>query len=209
MPSHKKPALSKGDETRAAILDVAVQQSATLGFDALTIGSLAALTGMSKSGLFAHFGSKEELQLATLQEVVRRFSETAYIPSLAAPAGGQRLSVLFDNWLLWTQRCGLKACPMMSALGEFDDQPGPMRDAVAAQMRRLDREIAGNVQAAIESGEFSGTIPPEQFVFELFGIIAACYRSRGLYHDADAGIRAKIAFRRLIDGAQSRPQAST
>jgi AcrR family transcriptional regulator len=209
MPSHSKPALSKGEETRAAILDLAVQQSATLGFDALTIGSLATQTGMSKSGLFAHFGSKEELQLATLDEVVRRFTETAYIPSLAAPIGEQRLSLLFENWLLWTQRSGLRACPMMTAMGEFDDQPGPMRDAVIAQMRRLDREIAANVQTAIESGEFSGAIPPEQFVFELFGIIAASYRSRGLYHDPDLGIRAMSAFRRLIDDARSQPRMAT
>lgn len=208
MPSHHKRIARKGEETRAAILDIAVRQSATQGFDALTIGSLAALTGMSKSGLFAHFGSKEELQLATLDEVVRRFTETAYLPSLTAPAGTQRLNLLFVNWLLWTERCGLKACPMMSAMNEFDDQPGPMRDAVAHQMRRLDREVAGNVQAAIESGEFSGAVTPKQFAFELFGIVAACYRNHSLYQDAETGNRAKAAFQRLIDCARS-PSAST
>ncbi|WP_434515812.1 TetR/AcrR family transcriptional regulator [Dechloromonas sp. ARDL1] len=208
MATTNKRLARKGEETRAAILDIAVRQSATQGFDALTIGRLAALTGLSKSGLFAHFGSKEELQLATLDEVVRRFTETAYLPSLAAPAGAQRLSLLFVNWLLWTERCGLKACPMMSAMSEFDDQPGPMHDAVAQQMRKLDREVARNVQVAIESGDFSGAIQPDQFAFELFGIIAACYRNHSLYRDAETGNRAKAAFQRLIDCARS-PSAST
>ena len=108
--------LSKGEETRAGILDVAVRMAATDGFAALTIGVLAERTGLSKSGLFAHFGSKEDLQIATLDEATRRYNEVAFMPALRAPRGLKRLEALAKNWLLWTERSGLKACPMMAAL---------------------------------------------------------------------------------------------
>ena len=107
--------LSKGEDTRALILEAAVQHAGVNGFDALTIGGLAEQTGLSKSGLFAHFGSKEELQIATLDEAVRRYNEVVFMPALKAPRGLQRLSAIFDNWLQWLERGGLKACPMIAA----------------------------------------------------------------------------------------------
>ena len=189
--------LSKGEETRAMILEAAVQHAGVHGFDALTIGVLAEQTGLSKSGLFAHFGSKEELQIATLNEAVRRYNEVAFIPALKAPRGLQRLSLFFDNWLLWIERSGLKACPMIAANTEFDDRPGPMRDAVLKLMQRLNHEIMRGVQMAIDTGEFAPDADPEQFAFELFGIISSCYRSRNLFRDADANLRARKAFDRL------------
>ena len=189
--------LSKGEETRAMILEAAVQHAGVHGFDALTIGVLAEQTGLSKSGLFAHFGSKEELQIATLNEAVRRYNEVAFIPALKAPRGLQRLSLFFDNWLLWIERSGLKACPMIAANTEFDDRPGPMRDAVLKLMQRLNHEIMRGVQMAIDTGEFATDADPEQFAFELFGIISSCYRSRNLFRDADANLRARKAFDRL------------
>ena len=179
------------------ILEAAVQHAGVHGFDALTIGVLAEQTGLSKSGLFAHFGSKEELQIATLNEAVRRYNEVAFIPALKAPRGLQRLSLFFDNWLLWIERSGLKACPMIAANTEFDDRPGPMRDAVLKLMQRLNHEIMRGVQMAIDTGEFAPDADPEQFAFELFGIISSCYRSRNLFRDADANLRARKAFDRL------------
>ena len=195
--SSQSAKLSKGEETRAAILEAAVQHAGVHGFDALTIGVLAEQTGLSKSGLFAHFGSKEELQIATLNEAVRRYNEVAFIPALKAPRGLQRLSLFFDNWLLWIERSGLKACPMIAANTEFDDRPGPMRDAVLKLMQRLNHEIMRGVQMAIDTGEFAPDADPEQFAFELFGIISSCYRSRNLFRDADANLRARKAFDRL------------
>ena len=190
--------LSKGQETRAQILEAAVQHAGVHGFDALTIGGLAEQTGLSKSGLFAHFGSKEELQLATLDEAVRRYNEVAFIPALKAPRGLRRLTVVFDNWIQWIERSGLKACPMIAANTEFDDRPGPMRDAVVEHMQRLNDGIMRGVQMAIDTGEFSADTDPEQFAFELFGIISSCYRSRNLFKDADANLRARKAFDRLV-----------
>ena len=188
---------SKGEETRALILEAAVQHAGVHGFDALTIGLLAEQTGLSKSGLFAHFGSKEELQIATLDEAVRRYNEVAFVPALKAPRGLQRLSLMFDNWLQWMERSGLRACPMISANTEFDDRPGPMRDAVVKHMQRQHHEMMRCVQMAKDTGELSTDTDPEQFAFELFGIVSSCYRSRSLFQDANANVRARKAFDRL------------
>ena len=121
---------TKGEETRAAILVAALNHASTHGYEALTIGSLAETTGLSKSGLFAHFGSKEELQIATLDEAVRRYNEVGFLPALAAPRGLKRLRSFFAHWLMWTERGALLACPMMTAAAEFANRESPMRNAV-------------------------------------------------------------------------------
>ncbi|MEQ1517992.1 MAG: TetR/AcrR family transcriptional regulator, partial [Usitatibacteraceae bacterium] len=179
-------------------LEAAVQHAGVRGFEALTIGGLAEQTGLSKSGLFAHFGSKEELQIATLDEAVRRYNEVAFLPAMKVARGLRRLTAVFDNWLQWIERSGLKACPMISANTEFDDRPGPMRDAVVQHMQRMHQEIMRGVQMTIDTGEFAIGTDPDQFAFELFGIISSCYRSRSLFEDAKANVRARKAFDRLI-----------
>ncbi|MCP5269348.1 MAG: TetR/AcrR family transcriptional regulator [Zoogloeaceae bacterium] len=200
--------LSKGSETRAIILDAAVQQAAVEGFDALTIGTLAAQTGMSKSGLFAHFGSKEELQIATLDEAAQRYTELVFMPAMREPRGLRRLTKLLDNWLQWTRISGLKACPMMSASAEFDDKPGAMRDAVVAHMQRLNQELMRSIQQAIDTGELSPDTDPELLAFEIFGVIASCYRSRNLFLDKNANQLAQRAFNRLLSSALAAPVTS-
>ncbi len=191
--------LSKGEETRAAILKAALKHASVAGFEGLTIGTLATETGMSKSGLFAHFGSKEELQIATLDEGVRRFSESTVLPALSAPRGLKRLQAMCDNWLTWTARNDLTGCPMMTASQEFDNKPGPVRDAVVEHMRRLHQSLVKSVQMAIDNGEFAASTDAEQVAFELFGIISSCYRSRNLFQDSHADQRARRAFERLIN----------
>jgi AcrR family transcriptional regulator len=200
-PSKLAGKVTKGEETRAVILKAALRHASVAGYDALTIGVLAEQTGMSKSGLFAHFGSKEELQIATLDEAVRRFNEAAFMPALSAPRGLKRLIALFDNWLAWTARADLAACPMMVASTEFDDQEGAMRDAVVEHMQRLNQAMVKSVEMTIETGEFAVDADAEQFAFELFGIISTCYRSRSLFRDKDANVRAKRAFDRLVSSS--------
>ena len=99
----QKPLTTKGEETRSVILAAAVEQASVAGFESLTIGSLAEKTGMSKSGLFAHFGSKLELQVAALDEAARQFTEAVFLPAMKAPRGLKRLRALFENWILWPQ----------------------------------------------------------------------------------------------------------
>ena len=147
--------VSKGEHTRAAILDVALAQASEAGFESLTIGSLADRAGMSKSGLFAHFGSREELQVAAIEAAAARFTETVFLPALKARRGLPRLRALFDHWLDWTARSGLThGCPMQSAAVEFDDRPGPVRDAVVEHFARLERELGRAVELADRPGSF-------------------------------------------------------
>lgn len=196
---------TKGEETRANILDAALHHASAEGFEALTIGVLADKIGMSKSGLFAHFGSKEDLQIATLEEAARRFNEVAVIPALTEPRGLVRLRALFRLWVEWTARCNLDSCPMMTATIEFDDRPGPVREAVLKHMRRSHEGMVKAVSLAVETGEFSADTDAEQFAFELFGIISTCYRARNLFRDPLANERAHQAFERLVNCALAQP----
>ncbi|MEP7157563.1 MAG: TetR/AcrR family transcriptional regulator [Betaproteobacteria bacterium] len=204
---------SKGEETRTAILKAAVEHASIEGFDGITIGSLAEKTGMSKSGLFAHFGSKEDLQIATLDEAIRRFNEVAFIPALAAPRGLKRLTAMCDNWVMWTTRCDLTGCPVMTAIIEFDDKPGAVRDAVLMHMQRMNDSLIKAVKMTMETGEFAADTDPEQIAFEVFGILASCYRSRNLFRHDDANARATKAFQRLfassLSSAASLPASSS
>ncbi len=194
--------MSKGDDTRVAILDVALAQASESGFESLTIGSLAGRVGISKSGLFAHFGSREELQIAAIEAAAARFTETVFIPALKAKRGLPRLRALFDHWLDWTARSGLThGCPMQAAAVEFDDHPGPVRDAVSDHFARLDRELGRAVELAIGQGHLRADLDAGQFAFEMMGVILACYHSARLFERAKAESRARAAFERLIDAA--------
>src|SRR6186997_1473629 len=114
-----RPASTKGEDTRSQILAAAVEQASACGFESLTIGTLAEKTGMSKSGLFAHFGSKLDLQLAALDEAARQFSDQVFRPALKEPRGLRRLRSLFDNWISWPQRANLPGgCPIDAASRE-------------------------------------------------------------------------------------------
>ncbi len=195
------PALKsrKGEETRAQILDAAVQQASEAGFESLTIGTLAERTGLSKSGLFAHFGSRTELQVAALDEAARRFTEEVFLPALKAPRGLPRLRALFGRWIGWPERARLRGgCPIQAASAEYDDQPGPMREAVVERQRSLARELTKTVQMAVETGELRAGTDAAQVTFEMFGIVLAYYQTARLFGDAGASIRAQAAFDRLL-----------
>ncbi|HET7728631.1 MAG TPA: TetR/AcrR family transcriptional regulator [Usitatibacter sp.] len=189
---------TKGESTRAQILAAAVQQASAAGFESLTIGALAERTGLSKSGLFAHFGSKLELQMAALDEAGRQFAEQVFLPALKAPRGLKRLRALFDNWITWPERAMLKGgCPIDAATREYDHQPGPMRDAVIERQRMLDRELCKTVQLAIDTGELAKDTDPAELAFAIVGIVLGCYRT-ATYLGPEAERRARAAFDRLI-----------
>ena len=196
---------TKGEETRAAILSAAVEQASAAGFESLTIGSLAEKTGMSKSGLFAHFGSKLDLQIAALDEAARVFTEAVFLPAMKAPRGLKRLRALFDNWINWPQRASLPGgCPIDAATREYHHQPGPMRDAVVERQKQLGRELAKAVQMAIETGELRSDTDPGQVAFELFGMLLASYSTDLLLGTAESTRRTRVAFERLIEQHQTR-----
>jgi AcrR family transcriptional regulator len=141
--------LAKGDRTRARILDEAVELASVQGIGALTIGPLAERLGLSKSGLFAHFSSKEALQLETLQRASERFRADVTEPLRSLPDRTQRLRMFFERWVGWLDRSGLPGgCPILAAAIEFDDVPGPVHDMAAGQLGQLQRLIVKFARAA-------------------------------------------------------------
>jgi AcrR family transcriptional regulator len=195
---------TKGEETRAQILAAAVQQASESGFESLTIGTLAEKTGMSKSGLFAHFGSKLELQLAAMDEAARQFTEQVFMPALQAPRGLKRLKALFEGWLSWPKRASLPGgCPLDAASREYDHKPGPMRDAVIERQKQLSRELGKAVQMAVETGELKPGTNSMQVAFEFLSVVLGFYRAELLLGPEIASKHARAAFDRLIEGYRS------
>jgi len=191
--------LTKGEQTRTAILDEALRIASRLGLEGLTIGSLADATGMSKSGLFAHFGSREDLQLAVLEHAAQLYGEKVFVPVLKIERGLPRLRALFERWLDWTLESGLPGgCIMISAAAEYDDRPGPIRDAVITNQHRGNAITQKAVRLAIEEGHLSPETDPEQISFEMLGIVLASHNHRRLLGDKEARKRALTAFDQLI-----------
>jgi AcrR family transcriptional regulator len=200
---------SDGERSRTAILLEAAQLATVEGLEGLSIGRLADAVGMSKSGLFAHFGSKEDLQLATLRHTQERFEQFVFGPALAASRGLPRLRALLENWLGWiarTERPG--GCVILAASVEYDDRPGPVRDALVAGQRQLRGALAKAVHLAVEEGHLRAETDPWQVVFELMGIVLAVHHDRGLLDDPRALDRARKAFERIVAAnAPAHPEA--
>lgn len=192
-------ATRKGEQTRTAILDEALKVASKLGLEGLTIGGLADATGMSKSGLFAHFGSREELQLAVLEHAAQRYGETVLMPALKIERGLPRLRAMFERWLDWASASGLPGgCIMIAAAHEYDDRPGPIRDALIANQHRGNAVMRKAVRLAIEEGHLKPDTDPEQISFELLGIVLVTHNHRRLLGDKEARKRALTAFDQLI-----------
>ncbi len=180
---------SKGAQTRAAILDRAVDLASAEGLEGLTIGRLAAELGMSKSGLFAHFGSKQELQLATIEVAAERFVAAVIVPAMSAPDGAPRLRAMGERYLdhldLYSGGCFWGATS-----AEYDDRPGPVRDAVAAALDAWMAELVR--QAAI-----AGVENPERFAFELYAVVMGANSRYRLSGDRRVFEYARAALERL------------
>jgi AcrR family transcriptional regulator len=175
------PAGTKGERTRAAILDAALRLVSKAGLDGLTIGTLADATGMSKSGLFAHFGSREELLLAVLAHGQAQFTEVVFQPAMAKPRGLPRLRAMFVHWLDWTESAELPGgCPMIGGASEFDDRPGPVRDLLAGGQRTWIETLKRAVRQAIDEDQLAASTDPEQIAFEMFGIALVVHHHRRL-----------------------------
>lgn len=195
--------MTKGDDTRRAILDEALDLASRVGFDGLTIGVLAEQTGMSKSGLFAHFRSKEQLQLQTLAHGRQRFIDTTVRPALEVPRGEKRLRELFDRWLVWETEVVPGGCIFIAGSVEFDDQPGPMRDALARDQDDWVDSIAIMAGAAVSAGDFRADLDVGQFAFDFQAITLAYNHFARLLRDERAADRARASFEALLDRARA------
>jgi AcrR family transcriptional regulator len=193
--------MRKGEQTRTLILNEAVALASQVGLEGLSIGSLAGRLDLSKSGLFAHFGSKEDLQLLTLKQVQALFFEQVFSPALKHPSGLPRLRALFSNWLAWIERNDdlQGGCLMLAASAEYDDRPGAVRDLLVAGQRELRGAIAKAIRLAIDEGHLKPQTDPWQLTFELFGIVLATHHDLRLLGDTRALDRAGDALERLIE----------
>ncbi len=195
--------MSKGRQTRAAILSRAVSVAAVHGLDGLSIGRLAASAHLSKSGLFGHFGSKEALQQAVLEHVVEDFRTRVIVPALREPTGAARLRSLFAAWLDWAvaeERGG--ACPLLGASTELDDQPGPLRDYLVERQTSWLDCIARMAGKAVAEGQLRRDLDTAQFAFQFNCLGLGFNFSQRLLRDPDARRRATTAFERLIEDAR-------
>jgi AcrR family transcriptional regulator len=193
--------LTKAELTRAAIVDAALTMAQEGGLESLTIGTVAGKAGLSKSGVFSRVGSREELQVAVLQEYERRFIEAAVVPALREPRGLPRLRALLAGWARWiSSDTGRAGCLFISGSVEYDDRPGPVRDAVLRGLGELRRHVARNVRQALEEGQLSPGTDPEQVAFELAAVVLGLHTDLRLFHDERAIKRAFVAFDRLLAG---------
>ncbi len=194
--------MTKGTETRAAILDEAAAIASQVGLGGLTIGTLATRTGLSKSGLFAHFSSKETLQVDVLGRARERFVDQVLRPAISTPRGEPRVRALFEHWLTWQQGGLPGGCLFIDAVSEFDDQEGPVRDELLRSERDKADSVMTIVATAVAEGDFRDDLDLEQFAFELEGIMLTHHHSSRMLRDPRATARAHTAFDRLVESAR-------
>jgi AcrR family transcriptional regulator len=193
----------KGEITRHAILEHAASLATKLGLEGLTIGRLADDLGLSKSGLFAHFQSKESLQLAVVDFAAERFVESAVRPSFSAERGEPRVRALFENWLSWPKRSGLAAgCFFVAASAELDDRPGPVRERLVKLQKDWLDTIAQAVRIAIAEKHFRRDVDPDQFAYEMYGSMLVAHHFTRLLRDPAADGRARMAFENQLTRAR-------
>lgn len=196
--------MGKGEFTRQAILDRAAGLASRVGLDGLTIGALATELQLSKSGLFAHFRSKETLQLQVLDHAAALFVDRVVRPALAAPRGEPRLRLLLDRWLDWVRSSDVPGgCLFVQASTEWDDQPGPVRDRVADFQRQWLDVIATSFRKGIEAGLFRSDADPGQFAYDTSGVMLAYHHASRLLRDPAAEAHARAAFDALLLAARS------
>ena len=200
--------MSKGDITRTRIVETALRAASVDGLEGITLDKVAADVGMSKSGLFAHFESKEALQLDVLTAAAQKFADVVVAPALTAPRGEPRLRALFEHWLEWEQHESLPGgCVFMHAAAELDDRPGPVRDTLVRQQRQWLETLAKAVQIAVDTRHFHADVDTALVAFQLYGIVLGYYHSARLLRDPAAKTNAARSFDALMVSLRPAPTA--
>ena len=198
-------AMQKGQQTKTAIVDVALSLATQMGLEGLTIGAVAEMAGMSKSGVFAHFGSREELQISVIREYHHRFEQEVFYPVLLLARGLPRLRALFANWMQRTSAEIDSGCLYISGAAEFDDRPGPVRDALASSVQTWMAALHRAVRLSVEQGDLAEQTDAAQMAFEIHGLILAChYEARFLKSKAALGL-AQRSFEHILQRYRASP----
>lgn len=196
--------MSKGAATRDRIIERALRTASVEGLEGISLGRLASDVGMSKSGLFAHFESKEALQLDVLAAAAEKFTEVVVRPAFEAPRGEPRVRALFEHWLRWERNESLPGgCVFMHAAAELDDRPGPARDALVDWQRQWLDALAKAARIAVNEGHFHAGVDAELFAFQQYGLVMAYYHARRLFNDPQADDRVRRGFDALVTAARA------
>ena len=202
--------MGRGADTRNVILGRAAQVASLVGLEGLTIGGLAEDLELSKSGLFAHFQSKEALQVETLRFAAQLFIDNVIRPALKARRGEPRVRALFERWLEWAKADTLVGgCLFVAASTELDDREGPARQELVRQQKDWLEFVSTVAGGAVTEGHFRAKLDTEQFAIDAYGVMLACHHSRRLLRDPRADERARRAFEALVLAAQPPRPART
>ena len=189
----------RASRTRDRLLDVGLRELSVHGLEGVTLGSLARASGLSKSGLFAHFASKSALQIDLLDRAATFAEGNVVRPAMATAEGLPRLQNVIERWLGWSKRAGLPGgCPVAAAIFELDDLESDVRDHVATLESRWRALLLALVERAVQLGHLTASTDVAQFVWELFGIYLSHHASARFLRDPEADRRAKTAFDELI-----------
>ena len=202
MTSNERPAVRKGEQTRAAILDVALEVAARDGLEGVTIGILADRLSMSKSGVFSHFGSREELLIATLKEYEVRFLTDILKPAVTEPRGLPRLKAILGNWFTRLGHENEQGCLYISGGVEYDDRPGPVRDELVGMIEGWEKELERAIRQSIETGELREDTPIDLVIFELYGLALGFHHSARLMGRSDGPELIRQVFDRIFNQYQ-------
>ena len=188
----------KGQHTKAVIVDAALQLASQIGLEGLSIGVVAESTGMSKSGVFAHFGSREELQISVVHEYHQRFEQEVFYPAMQEPRGLPRLKALFDRWMQRTSVEIDSGCIYISGAAEFDDRPGPVREALAESVRTWLAAMRRAIVQCKECGQFRVDTDEEQVLFSIHGMILALHYEARFLQNPGSLERAHRGFDNIL-----------
>lgn len=196
MPRRSQAAVA---ETRAAVTQAAVDRASLEGLEGLTIGGLAGEAEMRKSSVFSLFGSKQELQRATLDAAIEQFKKEVWAPVAGEQPGLARLLALCDSWLDYHRREVMPGgCFLTTATIEYDARPGPLRDAIAATMKQWLEVLEREAAVAVEAGDLPPDTDPADVAFQLNALAAAASYGFQLWRDPEVFARARRSMRRVL-----------
>jgi AcrR family transcriptional regulator len=195
--------MRKGELTRAAILDVALGLASRDGLEGLTIGLLADKMNMSKSGVFAHFGSREDLQINVLKLYHQRFEQEVFAPCMKEPRGILRLKAMYARWVKRVSVEIASGCIYISGAVEYDDRSGPIREVLVAAVQAWQNALLRCVNQAIETGDLKSGTDAGQLVYEMYGLILALHHDARFLRMPGSVERARLGFERLIEHYRS------
>ena len=199
--------MRKGEQTRAAILDVALELASRNGLEGLTIGLLADRMSMSKSGVFAHFGSREDLQLEVVKLYHHRFEQEVFYPSIKETRGLPRLVAMYTRWVKRVSVEIASGCIYISGAVEYDDREGPIREELVSMVRAWQGALLRSVEQAIELKHLHTGFDAEQLVIEMHGLILALHHDARFLRNPGAVERARAGFERLIENYRNSQQS--